>query len=182
MSADIPLHALARAIWSEAPADAAPAITRHPAFAVYRNTVLKGCVDALQANYPAVARLVGEGWFHSTATLYARAHPPVDGRLVLYVEHYLNPAYFPGIERFDLTRSLTDLYASHYGIRYGRVRFEMLPTILPAEAAGPLRVSVGSPIQLHPITHSNSRGNQPGRAAGQTGSAPPPTPITSASA
>lgn len=23
----------------------------------------------------------------------------VDGRLVLYVEHYLNPAYFPGIER-----------------------------------------------------------------------------------
>ena len=84
MSADIPLHALARAIWSEAPADAAPAITRHPAFAVYRNTVLKGCVDALQANYPAVARLVGEGWFHSAATLYARAHPPADGRLLLY--------------------------------------------------------------------------------------------------
>lgn len=56
----------------------------------------------------------------------------VDGRLVLYVEHYLNPAYFPGIERFDLTRSLTDLYANHYGIRYGRVRFEMVPTILPA--------------------------------------------------
>ncbi len=52
---------------------------------------------------------------------------------MLYVEHYLNPAYFPGIERFDLTRSLTDLYANHYGIRYGRVRFEMVPTILPAE-------------------------------------------------
>lgn len=68
----------------------------------------------------------------------------VDGRLVLYVEHYLNPAYFPGIERFDLTRSLTDLYANHYGIRYGRVRFEMVPTILPAEAAGPLRVSVAA--------------------------------------
>ena len=84
MKADIPLHALARAIWSEAPADEAPAITRHPAFAVYRNTVLKGCVDALQANYPAVARLVGDDWFHSAATLYARAHPPADGRLVLY--------------------------------------------------------------------------------------------------
>ena len=84
MSVDTPLHALARAIWSEAPADEAPAITRHPAFAVYRNTVLKGCVDALQANYPAVARLVGDDWFQSAATLYARAHPPVDGRLVLY--------------------------------------------------------------------------------------------------
>ena len=84
MSVNTPLHALAQAIWSEAPADEAPAITRHPAFAVYRNTVLKGCVDALQANYPAVARLVGDDWFQSAATLYARTHPPVDGRLVLY--------------------------------------------------------------------------------------------------
>ncbi len=84
MSADIPLHALARAIWSEALPGDAPPITRHPAFAVYRNTVLTGCVDALQANYPAVARLVGDGWFRSAATLYARAHPPTDGRLVLY--------------------------------------------------------------------------------------------------
>ena len=96
------------------------------------------------------------GWFVSPQRLLynplVRSHfhamvaaRRVDGRLVLYVEHYLNPAYFPGIERFDLTRSLTDLYANHYGIRYGRVRFEMVPTILPAEAAGPLRVSVGSP-------------------------------------
>ena len=29
------------------------------AFAVYRNTVLKGCIDALQANYPTVGQLVG---------------------------------------------------------------------------------------------------------------------------
>ena len=31
-----------------------------PAFAVYRNTVMKACIDALQANYPAVTRLVSE--------------------------------------------------------------------------------------------------------------------------
>ncbi|TXR38404.1 UTRA domain-containing protein [Ectopseudomonas mendocina] len=69
----------------------------------------------------------------------------IDGRLVLYVEHYLNPAYFPGILEFDLTRSLTDLYASEYGIRYGRVRFEMVPTALHAEAAACLKVAAGSP-------------------------------------
>ena len=69
----------------------------------------------------------------------------IDGRLVLYVEHYLNPAYFPGILEFDLTRSLTDLYASEYGIRYGRVRFDMVPTALQAEAASTLRMAVGSP-------------------------------------
>lgn len=56
----------------------------------------------------------------------------IDERLVLYVEHYLNPQVFPAFD-FDLTRSLTDLYASHYDIRYGRVAFDMVPTALPAK-------------------------------------------------
>lgn len=69
----------------------------------------------------------------------------IDGRLVLYVEHYLNPAYFPGIFDFDLTRSLTELYASQYDIYYGRVRFDMVPTALQTDAAAALKVAVGSP-------------------------------------
>ena len=69
----------------------------------------------------------------------------IDGRLVLYVEHYLNPAYFPGVLDFDLTLSLTELYASEYSIRYGRVRFDMVPTALHSEAAAALKVAVGSP-------------------------------------
>lgn len=69
----------------------------------------------------------------------------VDGRLVLYVEHYLNPAYFPGILDSDLRQSLTDLYASRYDIRYGRVCFDMVPTALHGEAASALRVAEGSP-------------------------------------
>ncbi|MDF3934227.1 UTRA domain-containing protein [Pseudomonas citronellolis] len=69
----------------------------------------------------------------------------VDGRLVLYVEHYLNPAYFPGILDCDLRQSLTDLYSSRYDIRYGRVRFDMVPTALHGEAASALRVAEGSP-------------------------------------
>lgn len=69
----------------------------------------------------------------------------IDGRLVLYVEHYLNPAYFPGILGFDLSRSLTELYAREYSIVHGRVRFDMLPTALHAEAAVCLRVAPGSP-------------------------------------
>ncbi|WP_137818453.1 UTRA domain-containing protein [Pseudomonas sp. 2FG] len=69
----------------------------------------------------------------------------IDGRLVLYVEHYLNPAHFPGVLTFDLTRSLTELYAQQYDIFYGRVRFDMVPTALHVEAAAALKVSVGSP-------------------------------------
>ncbi|CAI0751592.1 UTRA domain-containing protein [Serratia entomophila] len=69
----------------------------------------------------------------------------IDGRAVLYCEHYLNPAYFAGILDEDLTQSLTGLYAERYDIRYGRVRFDMLPTLLPQQAAAMLKVTYGSP-------------------------------------
>ncbi|NWE37623.1 GntR family transcriptional regulator, partial [Pseudomonas gingeri] len=67
----------------------------------------------------------------------------IDGRLVLYVEHYLNPQYFPGILECDLNQSITELYARVYDLHYGRVRFEIVPTSLQVEAAAALRVSVG---------------------------------------
>ncbi|WP_017904733.1 UTRA domain-containing protein [Pseudomonas asplenii] len=69
----------------------------------------------------------------------------IDERQVLYVEHYLNPQYVPGILGFDLNQSITELYARHYDLHYGRVRFEIVPTSLPLEAAAALRVSSGSP-------------------------------------
>ncbi len=71
-----------------APPDEVPphlrALVEQPGFAVYRNTVLKGCIDALQANYPAVLRLVGEDWFRAVAALHVRARPPGESRLLLY--------------------------------------------------------------------------------------------------
>ena len=54
------------------------------AFDVYRNTVVKGCVDALEANFPAVVRLVGSEWFRSAASAFARSNPPRDARMLLY--------------------------------------------------------------------------------------------------
>lgn len=55
-----------------------------PGFAVHRNTVLSGCIDALAANYPVVAALVGREWFRDAAAAYARETPPVDARLMHY--------------------------------------------------------------------------------------------------
>ena len=60
------------------------ALESQPGFAVYRNTVLKGCIDALQANYPTVCQLVGDDWFRAAAAVFARAQPPRDGLLVDY--------------------------------------------------------------------------------------------------
>lgn len=59
-----------------------------PGFAVYRNTVLKGAIDALQANYPAVTRLVGEEWMRAAAAAYARANPPIAPMLLEYGEAF----------------------------------------------------------------------------------------------
>jgi hypothetical protein len=61
-----------------------PARPAPPAFAVYRNTVMQGCIDALQANYPAVAKLVGEEWFRAAAALYVRDHLPRTPMLLEY--------------------------------------------------------------------------------------------------
>jgi len=98
----------------DAHSSAAPEIAdlaRQPGFAVYRNTVLKGCIDALQANYPSVARLVGEEWFRAAAALYVRAHPPRQPMLVDYGDGFASflakfePAaelrYLPGVARLD---------------------------------------------------------------------------------
>lgn len=67
-----------------APAPDVAALAAQPAFAVYRNTVVKGCIDALQANFPVVARLVGEEWFRAAAALYVRDALPSDPTLLNY--------------------------------------------------------------------------------------------------
>jgi hypothetical protein len=51
---------------------------RHPRkrFAVYRNNVVVGLVDALRAKFPATERIVGEDFFAAMARIFVAAHPP----------------------------------------------------------------------------------------------------------
>lgn len=56
--------------------------------AVYGNTIAKGCVDALAANFPTVASLVGAEWFEAAAALFARQHPPASAALLAYGEAF----------------------------------------------------------------------------------------------
>ncbi|MFY9317646.1 MAG: DNA-binding domain-containing protein [Burkholderiales bacterium] len=91
-----------------------------PAFAVYRNTVMKGCIDALRANFPAVARLVGEEWFRAAAAVYTRAQPPRVPMLLEYGRDFdaflagFEPAaelpYLPAVARLD--RLWTEAHAA----------------------------------------------------------------------
>ncbi len=52
---------------------------REPAprrFAVYRNNVIVGMVNALRSSFPVVERIVGEDFFAAMARAYALAEPP----------------------------------------------------------------------------------------------------------
>jgi len=86
-------------------------LVAQPGFAVYRNTVLKGCIDALQANYPAVTRLVGEEWLRAAAAEFVRTHLPASPMLLEYGAQLVSflaqfaPAaelpYLPDVARLD---------------------------------------------------------------------------------
>ena len=98
----------------------ASGLRSQPAFAVYRNTVMKACVDALEANFPSVARLVGSEWFRAAAAIYVGRHPPPDARLLRYGDGFaefldtFEPAaelpYLAGVARLD--RCWTQVHAA----------------------------------------------------------------------
>lgn len=87
------------------------ALLAQPGFAVYRNTVAKGCIDALPANYPAVHALVGTDWLRAAAHAFVHKHPPTDGRLMAYgagfaefLDHFAPAAdlpYLAAVARLD---------------------------------------------------------------------------------
>jgi DNA-binding GntR family transcriptional regulator len=87
-------------------------------------------------------------WPADVPLLRIRRLRSIDGRPVLYVEHYLDADRLPGLLQHDLSGSLTDLYRAAYGLTYGALRFNILPAALPAEAAHPLRAARGSPALL----------------------------------
>lgn len=66
------------------------ALTSHTArvpekrFAVYRNNVVVGLINALAARFPATQRIVGEEFFRAMARVYVRANPPRSPLLMEY--------------------------------------------------------------------------------------------------
>ncbi|QNH10702.1 DNA-binding domain-containing protein [Xanthomonas sp. SI] len=71
----------ARALYGDGDAGG---LAAQPGFRIYRNTVLRACIDALQANFPSVERLVGAAWFEQAARTYAQRCPPNDVHLLHY--------------------------------------------------------------------------------------------------
>ena len=55
---------------------------------VYRNTIAKGCADALVAQFPTVERVVGPAWLAAAAIAHAAVHPPSRASLLGYGEAF----------------------------------------------------------------------------------------------
>ena len=53
-------------------------------FAVYRNNVTVGLVNALAETFPTVSNLVGEDYFRAMARIYVQDHPPSSPRMMEY--------------------------------------------------------------------------------------------------
>ncbi len=90
--------AFVRALLQETAASPAAVLSEQPGFAVYRNTVMAGCIDALASNYPTVYQLVGADCFQHVAKSFARTCPPSSGTLAHYGAEF--PAFLGSLDIF----------------------------------------------------------------------------------
>jgi len=114
-------------------------LTAQPGFRVYRNTVMSGCIDALRANYPAVARLVGAAWFDAAAAIYVREQPPRQPALCSYGEGF--PGFLADFEPGRSVPYLADVASIERLWTESHLAAD--DAALPARAAAEL-----SPLQL----------------------------------
>lgn len=80
-------------------------------FPVYRNSVVRGAIEVLGDNYPAVRAMSGESNFAALARAYWTAHPPRDGVMARYGSGFADfiaakrppgmPEILPDIARLD---------------------------------------------------------------------------------
>lgn len=118
-----------------------------PGFAVYRNTVMKACIDALQANYPAVARLVGDEWFRAAAARYVRAHLPREPMLVRYGEDF--PTFLSSFEPAQDMPWLAGVARLDRFWSEAHVARDQAPLSADALAALPLEALARTALQPH---------------------------------
>lgn len=117
------------------------------AIAVYRNTAIKGRIDALEANYPTVAQMVGPEWFRAAAREFVEGEPGDNPVLADYGVGFPDwLARFPPVEAMPylgpmarLDRAWTEAHLSADAA-----------VMAPNEAAGLGLALAGAPARLHP--------------------------------
>lgn len=76
-------------------------------FAVYRNNVMVGLIEALEARFPAARRIVGEEFFANVARLFASEHPPRSPIMMEYGDDF--PDFLAAFEPAQKVPYLADV-------------------------------------------------------------------------
>ena len=127
-----------------------PGIVRPERFAVYRNNVVVGLIEALAAAYPATRKLVGERFFNAMAGVHVRAEPPASPVLIHYGAGF--PAFietFPPAGRLPFLADVARLERLWLMAYHGP---EAAPVPLDALAQLPETALAEVLLALHPTT------------------------------
>ncbi|HYA81246.1 MAG TPA: DNA-binding domain-containing protein, partial [Methylocystis sp.] len=116
-------------------------------FAVYRNNVVVGLVDALAERFPVVLRLVNEEFFRAMAGAHVRRTPPSSPILAQYGAEF--PAFIEGFASARELPFLADVARLEYavGLAYHAADATPLPLEDIAEA---LKSQPDRRLVLHP--------------------------------
>ena len=150
-------------------ADKRPAGKR---FNVYRNNVVVGLSDALEAAFPVIHKLVGDEFFRAMAGVYIRQNPPSTPMIMLYGSRFpkflrkfkpvAHLGYLPDMARLELA-----LRTSYHAADRAPIDPSVLPTLAPdALMASQLELApavqvVRSDWPIHAIWRFNTADNAP---------------------
>lgn len=141
-------------------------------FAVYRNNVVRGAIEALRSAYPAVNTAVGANFFSPMAKSYWEARPPQMQTMTLYgagfADHIAIYAPAAGLPYLgDIARLDRAWLEAHHAAESAPLDPAQIAEIPPADLPGLL-------LSLHPSVRLLTLGHEVADmwAAGRAGRAP----------
>jgi hypothetical protein len=117
-------------------------------FAVYRNNVVVGLVEALKANFPSVCRIVGEEFFDAMARIFVASEPPTSPILFEFGIGFAN--FIAGFEPVADVPYLADIARLERAWHEAYHAPEANPLTAAALAAIPENQAAGITFSLHP--------------------------------
>jgi hypothetical protein len=116
-------------------------------FSVYRNNVMVGLVNGLEARFPVVRKIVGEDFFKAIAKLFAAAQPPHSPLMMFYGDGF--PAFLAAFEPAQDVPYLADVAR----LEASRTRAYHAADAKPLTAAALQAIPQEALADLHFILH-----------------------------